>query len=86
MATADILIGIVFLLLFSLFISDTLLLAHWLGSVIHIDFLKQEVEWLMGLPAGFKPNENLDNIIGQSILLTIYYWNYVTTFLTGFEP
>ena len=39
----------------------------------------------MHLPAGFKPNPNLDNFIGNFILDIISLWNYVTTELTGIE-
>lgn len=40
----------------------------------------------MGLPAGFKPNPNLDNFLGNFILDQINLWNKVTTALTLFEP
>ena len=39
----------------------------------------------MRLPAGFKPNPNLDNFIGNFILDIISVWNYVTTELTYIE-
>jgi hypothetical protein len=40
----------------------------------------------MGLPAGFKPNKELDSSIGNLIMTVIMNWNYITTYLTGFEP
>ena len=40
----------------------------------------------MGLPAGFKPNPNLDNFLGHLMLDIIGMWNYVTTELTTLEP
>ncbi|CAG9314150.1 gpi1 [Blepharisma stoltei] len=85
-AVFDWLIGIFLLLLLHHFASDTLLVFHTLGSTVHIEVLKSEITWLMGLPAGFKPNEALDNTIGKNILILIDSWNYVTTFLTKFEP
>ena len=39
----------------------------------------------MGLPAGFKPNPNLDNFLGHLILDLINVWNFVTTELTLLE-
>jgi phosphatidylinositol glycan class Q protein len=40
----------------------------------------------MGLPAGFKPNPNLDNFLGNFILDQISLWNYVTARITLIEP
>jgi phosphatidylinositol glycan class Q protein len=40
----------------------------------------------MGLPAGFKPNPNLDNFLGNFIIDQIKLWNYVTTKITLIEP
>jgi len=40
----------------------------------------------MSLPAGFKPNPNLDNFIGNLLLDIIGLWNFVTTELQVFEP
>jgi hypothetical protein len=82
---ADFLFGLFVLLLLHMFSTDTLNLVHTLGSTIHIEVLESEVTWLMGLPAGFKPNEALDNAVGSNILLLINFWNYVTTYLTKFE-
>ena len=39
----------------------------------------------MNLPAGFKPNPNLDNFLGNLVLDIISVWNYVTTELTVIE-
>lgn len=39
----------------------------------------------MNLPAGFKPNPNLDNFLGNLMLDVVSVWNYVTTELTGVE-
>lgn len=82
---ADFLFGLIFLFLLHLFSTDALVIVHTLGSTIHIEVLKSEVNWLMGLPAGFKPNEALDNAVGSNILILINSWNYVTTYLTRFE-
>lgn len=39
----------------------------------------------MGLPAGFKPNPNLDNFLGHLMLDIIWLWNFITTELTHYE-
>jgi hypothetical protein len=48
-----------------------LIAVHTLGESFHVKVLKSEVNWLMGLPAGFKPNEELDFSIGNLILAVI---------------
>jgi hypothetical protein len=53
---------------------------------LHIEVLERQVSWLMSLPAGFKPNPNLDNFIGNLLLDIIGLWNFVTTELQVFEP
>ena len=53
---------------------------------LHIDVLQRQVEWLMGLPAGFKPNPYLNNYLGNFILYTIQLWNHVTARITLIEP
>jgi N-acetylglucosaminyl transferase component (Gpi1) len=82
---ADFMLGLSILFILHYFSTDTLVVVHTLGSTIHIEVLRSEVDWLMGLPAGFKPNEALDNALGTNILLLINFWNYVTTYLTEFE-
>lgn len=47
--------------------------------------LDRNVKYLMSLPAGFKPNPNLDNFFGNMMLDIIRVWNFVTTELTGIE-
>ena len=81
----DFMFGLIFLFLLYYFSTDTLVIVHTLGSTLHIEVLKSEVNWLMGLPAGFKPNEALDNAVGTNILLLIDSWNYLTTYLTKSE-
>ena len=38
--------------------------------------------WLLGFPAGFKPNLDLAHFFGNSILQLISVWNVVTSQLT----
>ena len=40
----------------------------------------------MNLPAGFKPNPNLDNFLGNFLIDLIMVWNQWTTVLTLVEP
>lgn len=65
--------------------SEILEILHYFGQGLHIDVLTRQIQWLMGLPAGFKPNPNLDNFLGNFILDLIMIWNHTTTFLTMIE-
>lgn len=60
-------------------------LFHYFGQGLHVDVLERQVKWLMGLPAGFKPNPNLDNFLGHLMLDIIWLWNFITTELTQYE-
>lgn len=82
----DLILGVVSFIVVSNFVGESLVTVHSLASLVHIDVLKSEVNWLMDLPAGFKPNVELDQSIGRGILAFVSYWNYVTTFLTRLEP
>jgi hypothetical protein len=82
----DLVLGVASFVVVSNFVGDALIAVHSLASLVHIDVLKSEVNWLMELPAGFKPNVELDQSIGRGILAFVSYWNYVTTFLTRLEP
>ncbi|RLN14885.1 hypothetical protein BBO99_00008701 [Phytophthora kernoviae] len=42
-----------------------------------VDFLRDNVEWLMGAPAGFKLNKPLASILGNGILLWLDLWSFV---------
>ncbi|EGG23125.1 putative glycosyltransferase [Cavenderia fasciculata] len=46
------------------------------------ELLKNLILWLMGWPAGFKLNENLDKFFGRLILYYIDKWNLITTTLS----
>ncbi|KAL7694224.1 putative N-acetylglucosaminyl transferase component [Plasmopara halstedii] len=43
-----------------------------------VDFLRSNVEWLMGAPAGFKLNKPLATILGNGILLWLHLWNFLS--------
>ena len=40
----------------------------------------------MGLPAGFKPNHDLDTFLGNLILDVLALWDILTSELTLLEP
>ncbi|ETN12233.1 hypothetical protein PPTG_09112 [Phytophthora nicotianae INRA-310] len=42
-----------------------------------VEFLRGNVEWLMGAPAGFKLNKPLASILGNGILLWLNLWSFV---------
>jgi hypothetical protein len=45
-----------------------------LPIAIHIEVLNREVEWLMGLPFGFKTNRQLNSMLGKFITFFILLW------------
>lgn len=75
----DILIGIFLLILLHQHTKIALDFLHWALQGLELEALKNQTEWLMGLPGGFKPNHNLSQFIGCAILDVIYIWNYLTT-------
>lgn len=44
---------------------------------IAVEFLRDNVKWLMGAPAGFKLNKPLASILGNGILLWLDLWEFV---------
>lgn len=42
-----------------------------------VGFLRGNVKWLMGAPAGFKLNKPLASILGNGILLWLNFWSFV---------
>eukprot|EP00743_Colponemidia_sp_Colp-15_P006790 GILK01007321.1.p1 GENE.GILK01007321.1~~GILK01007321.1.p1 ORF type:complete len:860 (-),score=120.70 GILK01007321.1:263-2803(-) len=86
LAVLDLLAGIVGILLLRYQTELILTMVHQLGKVLHVDVLRSEINWLMGLPAGFKLNVNLDQFLGSVILNLIDLWNEITTILTPLEP
>lgn len=82
----DVLLGLVLMWVLTMHSSAIRQIIHSLGSKLHIDVLIAEVDWLMSLPAGFKPNDPLDKMIGNSILSLIRFWDkYISTDLTEIE-
>jgi N-acetylglucosaminyl transferase component (Gpi1) len=81
----DILIGLLMLLIVNAYTQEILNILHYFGQFLHIEVLERQVQYLMSLPVGFKPNPNLDNFIGNLLLDIVSVWNYVTTELTGIE-
>lgn len=55
----DILIGIFILILLHQHTQIALDFLHWALQGLELEALKNQTEWLMGLPGGFKPNHNL---------------------------
>jgi hypothetical protein len=53
------------------------------GYLLHLEQLQLKIYWLLGNPAGFKPNANLAHFIGNFVLSLIGTWNYVTSALTN---
>ena len=56
-------------------------LSNSIGANLHLDNLEQRIYWIIGFPAGFKPNENLGIFFGNVLLGIISAWNYISVFL-----
>jgi hypothetical protein len=85
----DFLVGIGVCLLLSRvpwLVALVLRLIHTFGQILHIDVLRTWIDWLMGLPAGLKLNHFAGRKIGGAVLSFIHFWEYITTFLTPWEP
>eukprot|EP00474_Spongospora_subterranea_P009569 CRZ10027.1 hypothetical protein [Spongospora subterranea] len=81
----DVITGIalgIFLRTYSTFILEII---HDGGRILHVDVLRRQVIWLMGLPAGMKLNFALDQALGLMVLYGIDFWNAITTVLTPLE-
>ncbi|CAH0485638.1 unnamed protein product [Peronospora farinosa] len=48
-----------------------------ISPIAGVNFLRDNVEWLMGAPAGFKLNKPLASILGNGILLWLNLWSFV---------
>jgi len=59
---------------------------HTFGQILHIDVLRAWVDWLMGLPAGLKLNHFAGRKLGGAVLSLIHSWEFITTYLTPWEP
>jgi phosphatidylinositol glycan class Q protein len=66
-------------------VQNVLHFVHKYGETIHLNFLEQEIEWLMGFPLGLKTNKNLSKLLGKVLYFIIYLWNYYTSIATPFE-
>jgi len=49
---------------------------------MHLEQLEAKIFWLLGYPAGFKPNKNFAHFLGNFVLIMINKWNEVTSALT----
>lgn len=59
----DVLLGVCMLLAIHFYTKEILDVLHYFGKFLHIEALERKVTYLMNLPAGFKPNPNLDNFL-----------------------
>lgn len=86
---ADVLIGLGACLLLTrvpALVMAVLRAIHTFGQILHIDVLRAWIDWLMGLPAGLKLNHFAGRKIGGGVLSFITWWEYITTYLTPWEP
>ena len=78
-AVLDIILGFLCLIYLRTQTTSALNVLHYIGKGLQLEVLKQQTEWLMGLPGGFHPNPNLSQFLGCAILDLIYIWNYMST-------
>ena len=67
----DVLLGILVLAICFGFPDHFFEMSNYLGSTLHLHNLESKIHWLLGFPAGFKPNENLGIFIGNIVLKVI---------------
>jgi hypothetical protein len=82
----DFVLGPIFALFLHRYSTELLTFFHYVGQILHVDVLRMQIDWLMGLPAGMKLNENLNHTLGSTVLYAIDLWNTITTAVTPFEP
>ena len=68
----DILIGICMSLFLTAYTVSVLRILRRGGQILHLDVLRTQIIWLMGLPAGMKLNVHLNFRLGSAVL----YGNY----------
>ena len=61
-------------------------LVHRFFEYLHVDVLRGQIKWLMGMPGGFKLNAQLNTQLGTALLGALRAWNSFTTILTPLEP
>ena len=57
-------------------------LVNYFCKRLHLENLSDKIFWLLGRPAGFKPNVNLSHFLGNMVLQLIDVWDQVTSALT----
>ena len=71
----DLLFGNIFGLLLLVHVEDICSSMEWLSSVFTDDLLRSGCVWLMGVPAGFKLNIELAEILGLVSLNAVQIWS-----------
>lgn len=56
---ADVVLGVFFIFFLHYYQDASLHWLHWVTDGLNLSVLKDQTDWLMGLPGGFKPNHNL---------------------------
>ena len=55
---------------------------NFAGHFLHLEYLQQKIYWLLGQPAGFKPNLSLAHFFGNVVLEFVSVWEHITSALT----
>lgn len=77
----DTIIGVSLFLAVTAFPEFFIELVNNVGNNLHLEQLQLKIIWLLGYPAGFKPNKCLAHFIGHILLALINYWNTITSAL-----
>lgn len=60
--------------------------AHVIGKPLHHASIEEKVNWLLGHPAGFKPNKQMAYFIGHVIKYLIEQWENMSDYLNASKP
>uniref|UniRef100_A0A6A7FTJ0 Gpi1p n=1 Tax=Hirondellea gigas TaxID=1518452 RepID=A0A6A7FTJ0_9CRUS len=83
---ADVVCGIALTVCMRVFLVQFLVVFHQAGHFLHLDVMRANIVWLMGLPAGLKLNHNLNHCFGSMVLFGIDFWDAITSVVTVWEP
>lgn len=79
----DTVIGVAIFLIVAAYPDFFINIVNYTCQLLHLEQLQNKIYWLLGNPAGFKPNANLAHFLGNFVLSLIRTWDHVTSALTN---
>lgn len=79
----DTVIGVAIFLIVAAYPDFFIHIVNYTCQLLHLEQLQIKIYWLLGSPAGFKPNANLAHFLGNFVLSLIRTWDHVTSALTN---